>query len=257
MVPGLRASRMVHRPIATGPGVTAGPRIQPISSGWGRWGRTGAVLAVLTLVLTGCSGGSEDAFVGTASTATTATTVAATAPPTTTGATVPGPTNTTAAPTTTQPRSPTVPLPTATTRPPRATTSTAPAPVACSSLLLAVEAASLQPTYRAGETVRIQATLRNKSNVPCRYTSYGISNRIDNAAGQPVRPAPVLVIDAPEESVLEPGQTLGAAPTWDQQICSGTAAPCTQAPPGRYRARATWVFAGAPVEGVANFELVP
>ena len=221
-----------------------------MSPGWGWSGRAGAaLLAVLTLVLTACSdGGGENAFVGSAST------VATTAPTTTTGATVAGSTNTTAPPTTTRPTT-TVPPP-ATTRPPRATTTTPSTPVACSSLLLAVEATSLQPTYRPGEVVRIQATLRNKSDVPCRYSSYGISTRIDNAAGQPVRPAPVLVIDAPEENVLEPGQTLGANPTWDQQVCSGSAAPCTQAPPGRYRARATWVFAGAPVEGVATFDLV-
>lgn len=241
---------MAHEPFGTGPGVTGGPRILTMSRGRRSWGRTGAaLLAVLTLMLTGCQGGgNEDAFVGSAST------VPTTAPPTTTGATVAGSTNTTSAPTTTRPAT-TVPPP-ATTRPPRATTTTAAAPVPCSSLLLAVEAVSLQPTYRPGETVRIQATLRNKSDVPCRYSSYGISNRIDNAAGQPVRPAPVLVIDTPEENVLEPGQTLGSSPTWDQQICSGSAAPCTQAPPGRYRARATWVFAGAPVEGVAAFELV-
>jgi hypothetical protein len=217
----------------------------------GRRGRTAAaLLAALTVLLAGCSGGREDAFVG------TATTVPSTAAPTTTGVTVAGTTNTLAAPTTTRPPATVAPAPT--TRPPRgSTTTTAPPPVACSSLLLAVVAVPEKPTYRRGEIVRIQATLRNTSDVPCRYTSYGISNRIDDAAGQPVRPAPVLTIDTLEENVLEPGQTLGSSPSWDQQICSGAAAPCTPAPIGTYRARATWVFAGAPVEGSVTFELIP
>lgn len=206
-----------------------------------------ALLATVAIILAGCSGGDGAGFVGSATTTPTT-------PTTTTAVTVAGSINTTApAPTATSPP-PTDPPPT-TSRPPAPATTT-PSPPACSSLLLAAEAVSEKPTYGPGEIVRIQATLRNKSDVACRYSSYGISNRIDNASGQPVRPAPILTIDTLEENILLPDQTLGSAPTWDQQICSGAAAPCTQAPPGQYRARATWVFAGAPVEGSATFELV-
>ena len=207
-------------------------------------------LVALALALAGCSGGSERGFVGSAGTVPTS------APPTTTtGVTVGGVTNTTApAPTTTRPPA-TVAPPPPTTRPPRGTTTTAPPPpVDCSSLLLAVEATTDRATYRRGELVRINAVLRNKSDVPCRYSSYGLSTRIDDAAGVPVRPAPIITIDTLEENILLPGQTLGSTPNWDQQVCSG-AAPCTPAPPGRYKARAIWVFAGAPVEGTATFEL--
>lgn len=210
------------------------------------WGRAGhrrsaaALLSVLAVLAVSCRDRGGDAFVG------SATTVATTVPPsTTTPVTVPQSTAPTAPATTG--------LPT-TTRPPR-TTTTVGAPVPCSSLLLTVDATSAQATYRLGETVRILATLRNRSDVPCRYSSYGVSTRIDDASGQPVRPAPILTIDT-DETVLEPGQTLNATPTWDQQICSGSAAPCSQAPPGRYKARAIWVFAGAPVEGAATFDLV-
>lgn len=208
----------------------------------------------LALALAGCTGGgSGSGFVGSAGTVPTS------APPTTTtGVSVGGVTNTTArAPTTTGPPATAAPntTTTPTTRPPRRTTTTAAPPVDCSSLLLAVEATTDRTTYRRGETVRVQATLRNKSDVPCRYSSYGLSTRIDDAAGRPVRPAPILTIDTLEENILLPGQTLGSSPTWDQQICSG-AGPCTAAPPGAYRARAIWVFAGAPVEGTAPFELV-
>jgi hypothetical protein len=196
-------------------------------------------LVALAVALVGCSGGSERGFVGSAGTVPTS------APPTTTtGVTVGGVTNTTA------------PAP-PTTRPPRGTTTTAPPPpVDCSSLLLAVEATTDKATYRRGEVVRINAVLRNKSDVPCRYSSYGLSTRIDDAAGVPVRPAPIITIDTLEENILLPGQTLGSTPNWDQQICSG-AAPCTPAPAGAYKARPIWVFAGAPVEGAVTFELAP
>jgi hypothetical protein len=188
-------------------------------------------LVALAVALVGCSGGSERGFVGSAGTVPTS------APPTTTtGVTVGGVTNTTA------------PAPTTTTAPPP--------PVDCSSLLLAVEATTDKATYRRGEVVRINAVLRNKSDVPCRYSSYGLSTRIDDAAGVPVRPAPIITIDTLEENILLPGQTLGSTPNWDQQICSG-AAPCTPAPAGAYKARPIWVFAGAPVEGAVTFELAP
>jgi len=195
-------------------------------------------LVALAVALVGCSGGSERGFVGSAGTVPTS------APPTTTtGVTVGGVTNTTA--------------PAPTTTPPRGTTTTAPPPpVDCSSLLLAVEATTDKATYRRGEVVRINAVLRNKSDVPCRYSSYGLSTRIDDAAGVPVRPAPIITIDTLEENILLPGQTLGSTPNWDQQICSG-AAPCTPAPAGAYKARPIWVFAGAPVEGAVTFELAP
>ena len=215
-----------------------------MSHGWA-WGRrSGAVLgAVLALFLTACGGGADEAFIGAAPSVPTSA-ASTTVPGRTTGAPS---TNSTAAVTTT--RQPT------TTRPARTTTSTAPR-IPCSSVQLAVETTTSQATYRLGETVRIQATLRNRSDRPCYYTSYGISSRIDEVAtGLPVQPAPVLIVDNPEELALEPGQTLGATPTWDQQVCSGGASPCTQAPPGRYRARPSWVFAGAPVEGNAVFEL--
>lgn len=180
-------------------------------------------LVALAVALVGCSGGSERGFVGSAGTVPTS------APPTTTtGVTVGGVTNTTAPP----------------------------PPVDCSSLLLAVEATTDKATYRRGEVVRINAVLRNKSDVPCRYSSYGLSTRIDDAAGVPVRPAPIITIDTLEENILLPGQTLGSTPNWDQQICSG-AAPCTPAPAGAYKARPIWVFAGAPVEGAVTFELAP
>lgn len=248
------ASTIGHGPFDTGPAEIGALRIHTMSQGLRRGGRTGAtLLAVLALVCAACTGGGDDGFVGSAGTAPTTA-----APTTTPGVTVGSATNTTVrpVPTTTLPPATTV-APPPTTRQSRATTTTAPAPpVACSSLLLTVEAVAEKPTYRRGEIVRVQATLRNKSDVPCRYTSYGISTRIDDEAGQPVRPAPVLTIDTLEENVLLPGQTLGSTPTWDQQICSGASAPCTLAPPGKYKARATWVFSGAPVEGTATFDLL-
>ena len=209
----------------------------------GRARRRDSVLLFMALLLVACRDSGGDAFVGSATTVRTTATSTTLASTTSTSA---GSSNTTAAPTTTGQ--------TTTTRP--RTTSSVPGRVSCSALQLAVETSVLRPTYRPGETVQIQATLRNRSDQPCFYTSYGISTRIDDAAGQPVRPAPFLFIDSPEEAALEPGQTLGSSPTWDQQVCSGSGSPCTKAPPGRYRARAIWQFQGSPVEGSAFFDLV-
>lgn len=198
-----------------------------------------AALVAVALFLGACRDSGGDGFVG------SGTTVRSTAAPTTT-VVIPSSGPATTAVGTTRPPA------TTTTRPP----STVPGRVPCSPLQLSVEATTSQPTYRLGETVRIQATLRNSSNTPCTYTSYGISTRIDDAAGRPVRPAPVLTIDALEETTLEPGQTLGTASTWDQEVCSGGPTPCTRAPAGRYRARVIWVFTGSPVEGSAFFDIV-
>ncbi len=215
-----------------------------------------AVLAVIVgLCLPACGGGSNDVDVG-SSAATTTTESSTTVPATTT--TAPS-TSTTAGRSTTTVRRSTSTV--ATTRRPGTTTAAPPTTgargTACSAAQLSVEVKTDKATYRPGETVRAQATLRNRSAAPCFYASYTGAHRFEGPSGQLVRPSPVYIADAFRETELAPGATLTQNPTWDQQSCAASGSPCSQAPPGTYTVKVSWGFSGPPVEGSTTFRLVP
>ena len=212
---------------------------------------------LLCVALAACGDDREHADISSVGVTTSSppTTEATTTVPTTTvvtttrpSTTVRRPTGSTAAVTTTTRGAGAGPLPTSTTpsadRPP------------CSPSLLAVEVATDRATYRPGETVMVQATLRNRSGAPCYYTSYAGGHRIDGPGGQPVRPLAVFIADAFRDTPLAAGATLTQSPTWDQQACPASpGAQCAQAAPGTYTVTVEWRFGGEPAAASASFRL--
>jgi hypothetical protein len=141
------------------------------------------------------------------------------------------------------------PMPTSTTTPPDRPP--------CSPSLVAVEVTTDRATYRPGETVRVQATLRNQSGTACYYTSYVGGHRVTGPDGKPVLPFSMFVADAFRDTALASGATLTQSPTWDQQTCPETPFPqCTQAAPGTYSVTVEWRFGGEPAQASASFRLV-
>ncbi|MEJ7666354.1 MAG: hypothetical protein WKG07_46000 [Hymenobacter sp.] len=118
----------------------------------------------------------------------------------------------TTAPATTTPglRSGPLPLP----------TTPVPGRTQCSPAQFAVDIATDEATYRPGETVRVSATLRNTSGVPCFYTNYVGEHRFTGPVREPVRPKSMFIADFIADSSLAAGATLTQDPTWDQQACS-------------------------------------
>jgi hypothetical protein len=212
--------------------------------------------AVLGVTLAACGDGAEPADISSSAEVTT-TQPSTTAGPTSTEApTTTGPSTTVRRSTATTVAVTTTRRPSTTTRPPTTTTVTTGASVSCSAAQLTVEVTTDKPSYRPGETVRVQGTLRNQSGAACSYTSYTGSQEIAGPSGAPVRPSSVFIADAFRDTPLPAGATLTQSPTWDQQACPTSGAACAQAPPGTYTAKVGWGFGGAPVEGSATFQLV-
>lgn len=211
----------------------------------GRRHASAAVTAALVISLAACGNGTTPVDIGSASTTTE------TSPSSTAATTTLAPT-TTQAPTTTR-RPATTLAPVAATRPPVATSSTT-GRTPCSAAVLSVTVATDKAVYRPGETVQASATLRNSSLAPCYYASYTGGGSFETVGGQPVKQLPVFIADAFTDRPLDPGATLTQNPTWDQQVCATN---CSQAPPGTYRVRVSWGFAGPPIEGSATFRLAP
>lgn len=213
-----------------------------------------ALAAVLGVMLAACGDGAQPADIS-SSAEVTSTQPSTTAGPTTTEA----PTTTGSSTTVRRSTASTVAVTTtrrpATTRPPTTTTVTTGASVPCSAAQLAVEVTTDKPSYRPGETVRVQGTLRNQSGAACSYTSYTGSQEIAGPSGAPVRPSSIFIADAFRDTPLPAGATLTQSPTWDQQACPTAGGTCAQAAPGTYTAKVGWGFGGAPVEGSATFQL--
>lgn len=213
-------------------------------------------VTALYVMLAACGNGTQRADISSAGATTStppSTEATTTAPPTIVAATRPPttvrrPTSATVAVTTTR-RTGAAPLPSSTTPPPDRPP--------CSPSLLAVEVSTDRATYRPGETVMVQATLRNRSGAPCYYNSFAGGHRIEGPNGQPVQPFAMFIADAFRDTPLAAGATLTQNPTWDQQACSASPlSQCMQAAPGSYVVTVEWRFGGDPAAGSASIRLV-
>jgi hypothetical protein len=157
------------------------------------------------------------------------------------------PTSTTAAPATTTSR----PARTTTTRPGATTTTTA-ATRDCTAAQIEVTAKTDKASYAAGEQVKVDSTLRNKSQATCFYAGHTFHVAIQDAGGRTIITFN-LVSPGPTGSPFVAGATLTGSVPWDQRSCQTQ--PCPQPPPGTYAAVVTWTFAGGPYETRATFSL--
>jgi hypothetical protein len=141
--------------------------------------------------------------------------------------------------------------PTTTTRPATSTTSTTTGD--CTSAQIQVTATTDRTTYSAGQQVKVDSTLRNRSQTTCFYAGHTFQVTIQDAVGRPI--ITFEVVTPAERSTFVPGATLTGSVPWDQRSCQTQ--PCPQPPPGPYSAAVKWTFAGGPYETRAAFSLTP
>lgn len=164
--------------------------------------------------------------------------------------TVGGATSTTARPgTTTTARQAT----TTTTRSGTTTTTAAGSPD-CTASQIEVTATTDRTSYRAGQQVKVDSTLRNRSQATCFYAGHTFQVAIQDAVGRTIITFEIATPGG-TRSPFVPGATLTGSVPWDQRSCQTQ--PCPQPPPGPYAAAVKWVFAGGPYEAKAAFSLTP
>lgn len=151
-----------------------------------------------------------------------------------------------------RPTTTTAARPTTTTRPATSTTSTTTGD--CTASQIQVTATTDQTSYSAGQQVKVDSTLRNRSQTTCFYAGHTFQVTIQDAVGRPIITFEI-VTPGPERSTFVPGATLTGSVPWDQRSCQTQ--PCPQPPPGPYSAAVKWTFAGGPYETRAAFSLRP
>ena len=141
---------------------------------------------------------------------------------------------------------------TTTTRP--ATTTTTAAPNAdCTSAMIEVTATTDQRSYRPDQQVKVDSTLRNRSQTTCFYAGQTFQVAIQDAVGRTIITFEIATPAGATKSSFVPGATLTGSVPWDQRSCQTQ--PCPQPPPGPYSAAVKWTFAGGPYEARAAFTL--
>ena len=128
--------------------------------------------------------------------------------------------------------------PTTTTRPGSTLTTVAGRPL-CAAEQIDISIA-VATSYPAGQPVRMETTLRNKSSTPCYYRGYDVAMTFLDPGGRTLVGQAVHA-DAFEDAAFAPGQRITHDATWDPRVCPTP--PCTQ-PPGTYEATAEWSFSG-------------
>lgn len=141
---------------------------------------------------------------------------------------------------------------TTTSRPPTSTTSTTTGD--CTSAQIDVSVTTDQRSYTAGQQVKVDSTLRNRSQTACFYAGHSFQVVIQDAVARPIITFEV-VTPGPGRSSFVPGATLTGSVPWDQRSCQTQ--PCAQPPPGPYAAAVKWIFPGGPYEARAAFSLTP
>ena len=124
----------------------------------------------------------------------------------------------------------------------------------CTAAQIEVTATTDQRSYRGGQQVKVDSTLRNRSQTTCFYTGHTFQVAIQDAVARPIMTFEI-VTPGPTRSSFVPGATLTGSVPWDQRSCQNQ--PCTQPPPGPYVAAVKWTFAGGPYEARAPFSLTP
>ena len=140
---------------------------------------------------------------------------------------------------------------TTTTSRPGTTTTTAGSPD-CAASQIEVTATTDRTSYAAGQQVKVDSTLRNRSQATCFYAGHTFQVAIQDAVGRTII---TFEIASPggSRSPFAPGATLTGSVPWDQRSCQTQ--PCPQPPPGPYLAAVKWIFAGGPYEAKAAFSL--
>ena len=170
--------------------------------------------------------------------------------------TTPAPATTTAGVTSTAPGATTTTAarPTTTARPATTSTSTTVPTADCISAQIDVSVTTDQRSYAASQQVKVDSTLRNRSQTTCFYAGHTFQVTIQDAVGRPIMTFEI-VTPGTTRSPFVPGATLTGSVPWDQRSCQTQ--PCQQPPPGPYVAAVKWIFAGGPYETRAAFSLTP
>ncbi len=216
--------------------------------------RQAAALALAALLLCGAGvaaainhddGDSRAAAAPTTSTVGPSTTTDPPQPTSTAGIT----STTAGATTTTAARSTTTARPATTT-----TSTTALGTPDCTAAQIDVAVTTDQRSYATGQQVKVDSTLRNRSQTTCFYAGHTFQVAIQDAVGRPIITFEIAT-PGTTRSPFVPGATLTGSVPWDQRSCQ--AQPCQQPPPGPYVAAVKWIFAGGPYEARAAFSLTP
>lgn len=213
---------------------------------------------VLSLLLAACGSGNEAADIGSAAATTSPEPSTTTLPATTTSA--PSPSTTAARATGSTARVTTTRQPTTTraSAPTTTTTAATPGQPHCSDVHLAAAVTTTRATYRPGEPVQVQSTVRNRSSGPCFYATYKVFSRIEDASERETAPPTAALADTFADTPLAAGETLRDDPQpWNQQACVSVTPQCAQAQAGTYTVKVSWLFEGTPVEASTTFRLVP
>lgn len=141
---------------------------------------------------------------------------------------------------------------TTTTRPGSTTTTTASPNQDCAPAQVDVSATTDKTTYSPGQQVKVDSTLRNRSQSTCSYAGHTFQVAIQDAVARTIITFEINT-PGPARSPFVPGATLTGSVPWDQRSCQ--AQPCPQPPPGPYSAAVTWTFAGRTYEARAAFSL--
>jgi hypothetical protein len=141
---------------------------------------------------------------------------------------------------------------TTTTRPATTTTGAVGA-TDCTAAQIEVTATTDRTSYSVGQQVKVDSTLRNRSQSLCFYSTQTFQVAIQDAVGRTII---TFEIATPAgRSPFVPGATLTGSVPWDQRSCQNQ--PCPQPPPGPYSAAVKWLFPGGPYEARAAFSLTP
>ena len=134
------------------------------------------------------------------------------------------------------------------------TTTTAAGSPDCTASQIEVTATTDRTSYPAGQQVKVDSTLRNRSQATCFYAGHTFQVAIQDAVGRTMITFEIATPGG-TRSPFVPGATLTGSVPWDQRSCQNQ--PCPQPPPGPYAAAVKWIFAGGPYETKAAFSLTP
>ena len=132
------------------------------------------------------------------------------------------------------------------------TTTTAAGSPDCTPSQIEVTVTTDRTSYAAGQQVKVDSTLRNRSQATCFYAGHTFQVAIQDAVGRTIMTFEITTPGG-TRSPFAPGATLTGSVPWDQRSCQNQ--PCPQPPPGPYLAAVKWTFAGGPYEAKAAFSL--